>query len=99
MLEKNERRQALEKTKAMIRKKLQAAQMKRLANNPENSQRQTRKRQKKQPAARFKIKKIKPADLVGKVVEHAFDSEDEPGTALTYTGTVTRIVERKKKDT
>ena len=98
VLEENERRQALEKTKAMIRKKLQAAQMKRLANNPENSQRQTTKRQKKQPA-RFKIKKIKPADLVGKVVEHTFDSEDEPGTALTYTGTVTRIVERKKKDT
>ena len=36
---------------------------------------------------------------MGKVVEHTFDSEDEPGTSLTYTGTITRIVERKKKDT
>ena len=33
---------------------------------------------------------------MGKVVEHTFDSEDKPGTSLRYTGTVTRIFERKK---
>ena len=101
ILDEDQRRLQLIEVKNKIRDTLEDQRIKNISRSRKMTESNPQKQKKKQKGAvrsqeKGRIKKIKPEFLVGKLVEHVFEVEDDSDLELTYTGTVTRILEKGK---
>ena len=101
ILDEDERRLQLMEVKKKIRNSLEDQRIKNITRSRKMTETNPQKQKKNEKGTvrnkeKRKIKKIKPEFLVGKLVEHIFEVDDDADLELTYTGTVTRILKKGK---